>query len=334
MGLLMLEGFEIDRDGSLQQYKHGFATIAISAQGTGRFGWGSYGGGGNGQYITRVFPAAHDTLIMGAAVWQGDTDASTIFETQLDGNPQMGLYYRGSSLQYFDVRRNGISGNVLATISSYILPTQTWLYLEFKVTHHNSTGSFEVRVNGIPIATGTGLDTVEEGSPNRVRFDLQQRYDDIYVCNDAGSQWNDFQGEIAIEGILPNGAGTHTDHTPSPAVANYLNVDENGDHDDDTTYNWSVVAGHKDTFTKPAITQAGGTVLGACVTGWARKDDAGPRTARAMLRSGATEQTGDTEILSNTTTHLELFAEVDPNTAAAWTESNFNSAEIGYETVS
>lgn len=331
--LLGMEGFEIDQNATLLAAKHGACSSFAAI--TGRLGWGAALSVGAGTF-SKYFAAQHTTLIVGAAVNFKDIDATQIFTFLHAGVQQITVQYSGDAIRTIRVRRGNYSGAILAE-STWLVTPNAWYYVEFKCTFADGTGgSFELRINGTPIITATGLDTLNTTGyePSRVDLDLQNAYDDIYWADNTGAQWNDFQGELAIEGILPNADGTNGDFTPQGAGANYVEVDDPaGNTDGDTTYNSSSTAGHKDSFTHPALAHSG-TILAVAAGAWARKDDAGSRTARALLLSGATTQTGDTLIVSDSWTWLETLAELDPNTAAAWSEAAVNATEFGYELVS
>ena len=64
-----------------------------------------------------------------------------------------------------------------------------------------------------------------------------------------------------------------------------------------------------------------------------KKDDSGTRQIKSLCKSGATTTTGATQTLSSSYAYFKEIYETDPNTAAAWTETNLNSAEFGVENV-
>ena len=122
MSLKVLEGFEVDRHTDELKRKYLEQTYAVSAQGNGRLGWGSYGGGGYNQKWTAYLGGTVATAICGAAWYQHDNDGTHIFELQNDDRPQVGLYYSGSATRRLQVKRNGINGTVLADITSFLVP--------------------------------------------------------------------------------------------------------------------------------------------------------------------------------------------------------------------
>ena len=65
----------------------------------------------------------------------------------------------------------------------------------------------------------------------------------------------------------------------------------------------------------------------------ARKDDAGGRSLRTVLKSGATTASGATRLLGTTyALHDDRF-EVDPATGTAWTRAGVDALQAGVEVV-
>jgi hypothetical protein len=65
----------------------------------------------------------------------------------------------------------------------------------------------------------------------------------------------------------------------------------------------------------------------------AKKDDAGSRNIKSLCKSSSTTSTGTSQALPSSYAYLTQVWETDPNTAAAWTETNLNAAEFGVENV-
>ena len=74
-------------------------------------------------------------------------------------------------------------------------------------------------------------------------------------------------------------------------------------------------------------------ILVAHVITIARKDDAGSRSLRAVLKSGATTANGATRVLSTSYAVYDAWFEVDPATGASWTKAGVDAIEAGAEAV-
>ena len=110
------------------------------------------------------------------------------------------------------------------------------------------------------------------------------------------------------------------------AVSAYKLVNEPYSDDDYSTLVDANV-GDRATFTYPSVT---GTIKAVVQRLTYRKDDAGTRSIRGYCKSGATTADSGTDLnAASSYVDQEIIWESDPNTSAAWTASNVNSAEFG-----
>ena len=230
------------------------------------------------------------------------------------------------------VKRN----TTLLATGTTVFPFNTWIAWEMKATIHDSTGAIEVRVQGLPTAeiNISGVDTRNGGTLgeiDRVTWGGgYSEHDDIRVISITGDAPTDFIGDCKVETLLPNGAGASTQFTPS-AGSNWQNVDEPqaSSPDDDTSYNASSTVGHIDLYALPSLVTTEDQVHAVQVTSRWRKDDAGVRKARRVIRSGGSNFEGSYVVLGDSySTLVERFDE-DPNTSAPWTLAAVNAMEIG-----
>ena len=230
-------------------------------------------------------------------------------------------------------------GAIIATSSAGAVVPANWHRIEFKWTIDNSAGAYEVRVDGINVLSGSGVDTQNGGTAAwtkvRVRGVGSSYYDDFVLQDTAGSApYNDFLGDVRVNCVIASaGDGTHADFTPSTGTDNGAMVDET-DPNEDTDYNTGTTAGHKDTYNFAAIGTSGATIYGVQLVNWQKKTDAGVLTTRGITRIGGTVYNGAT--ISPTTGYIgrPQMWQVSPATSAAWTESEIDGAEFGMERVS
>lgn len=255
------------------------------------------------------------------------------------GTVQVDLRWNGSTRQLF-VTRNGTQ---IGSTGTTVLSLGVAYYIEFKVTINNSTGSFEVRINGVTEITGSSLDTqntanatvdgIRLGRSNNIDNTQNPDYfDDLYFCNDSGANNNTFLGDLRIQCIFPDGAGGNTQWTPS-AGSNFQNVDETAPNDD-TDYNSDATIGDRDTYTYGNLSPSTATIKAIQIMTYARKDDAGTRTIAPVLRIGGVNY--DQSNLPNLTTtyqYLPQVIEVSPATTAAFTLSEVNGMEAGAKVI-
>ncbi|OYW79717.1 MAG: hypothetical protein B7Z19_04550 [Polynucleobacter sp. 32-46-5] len=135
-------------------------------------------------------------------------------------------------------------------------------------------------------------------------------------------------GDIRIQTLVPTGAGSSTQLTPTGA-ANYANVAEMPDST--ATYNASLTVGDKDLYSLSELTASTAVVKAVQVNTHAWKDDAGVASLKTKIKSGTTEVAGATVALpSSNAWHGDIW-ETDPDTSAAWTPAAVGVLEAGVE---
>jgi hypothetical protein len=266
--------------------------------------------------------------------------------------PALVIIFDGTSNQV-DLRLNADgtlsitrNGTVLGT-STRSITTNTWNHFELKVKIDPSTGTAELRVNGVAwIGPLTGLNTratanstanvIAIGNASQYGTAPNADYDDIIVWDTQTTDANgftdisDFIGDCGLSWLLPTGAGTTTQFTPDTG-SNYARVNE-ATPDGDTSYVSSSTVGNIDTY---AMADLGGTVSGVKSVAsilYARKDDVGSRGIKAELRSNSGNTVHTTE-LSLSNSYLYYFSNwgQNPNNGSPtnWTVAAVNALEAG-----
>ena len=297
--------------------------------------YGRYGNGGiyngSGTHTTALFDS-QPTWIIGFAV-KGNAASwvQPTFLTLLDtGTLHISLSIDAQQRLY--VSRGGV---VIGT-GTTILGCASWYYIELKVTIDDS-GSFQVRLNGedeIHNAGGPVSADTRNGaaaSANQIRFyglTASTLYDDIYICDGAGSANNDFLGDVRVEAIFPSGNGNSSQLIGSDADStdNYLLVDEAAPSTAD--YVESSTVSDKDTYVFGDLTPTAGSIAGIQILPYAAKTDAGSRSIVTVARLSATEEDGSAMALSSSPLYLSEIRETKPG-GGAWSISDVNSAEFG-----
>jgi hypothetical protein len=345
MALLLMEGLDIYADFD-DITKTGWVrdnSAVILQTSTGRYGGGAVRFNSNLYGITRNIPVilyGNEAIICFAYYWGGSASSSAMVR-----------FYSTTDLNLCDVGHDG-TGQVVAAPQSGSsgasgttdIPTATWCWVEIKVLFGTtaSDGAINVKVDGTTVLSMSSVDTNYTGlGVNRVEItggghSVDFTYvDDIVIMNDTGSYMNDFIGDSLIETLTPNGDGTTVDWTAS-AGADYTCVDETPSAaNDDTDYVYSATAGQEDRFTMTNLGSTPVTIHCVYPRARAKKTTAGLRTMRMLINSGGTETTGETLGLADGA-YVWYPGEpyyVDPNTAAAWTESGVNAMQVGMEVV-
>lgn len=230
----------------------------------------------------------------------------------------------------------GDGGGTLLGTSTALLTADTWHHLEVKVSIHDSTGTVEVRLNGVTILNLTGQDTQATAIASTSQLVLRTRnnsggadcyVDDLYAWDTTGSANNNFIGDRKVHTLFPNADGASEDWTRSTGADSFALVDDFPPNDD-TDYISTATAGH--------LTALGFQDLPANVTGIAavqavyraRKTDAAATDVRTRARSGGTDANGTTRPMTTSYNYYQDIYETDPDTAAAWTRAGVDAAEI------
>lgn len=230
------------------------------------------------------------------------------------------------------------------TPQDYVSPN-TWFHIEVKVVLHDTTGSYEVRLNEVNVLSGSGIDTKAfSGGVAKIRLGgggYAQGYggfDDFFLLDgnasdDPANPNNDFLGDCRIDCIYPNAAGTHTQYTPSEG-ANYQNVDDGtiaggGDIDGDTTYNESSVVDSKETYNMDSISSLGKPIHAIAANSCCRKTDAGIRYFKQLTISNITNHLSEEKHITDSYKVYQKPLDVNPDDSLAWEEADINAIESG-----
>jgi hypothetical protein len=284
---------------------------------------GSTGVVGAGLYLPTVGSSAAGPFIQ---LKEGTTVHLTLALTRTGASSGMIklAMYRGTE-----------AGTLLGT-STYELNAGSWYYIEFKGAIHDTTGTYEVRVDGVNKLSDSNVDTRNAGTGifNTVRVNgpldgsVYAWVDDLYILDGSGASMNDFLGPQSVEWLVAQaGDGSNAAWTPSTGSDNGAMVDESTP-DDDTTYNSSATVDQIDTYNL-TNTSLVGTIRAVQSVLRLKKTDASARTIKTVFRSNSTDydQT-EREVLTTYAYLLEPRA-TDPNTSAAWASAAVNALQVG-----
>lgn len=156
---------------------------------------------------------------------------------------------------------------------------------------------------------------------------------DIYCLNSDTTDINGhttsldtFLGDVDIDTILPVADNT-TNWTPSSGSVHYVLVDE-VPPDDDTTYISSDTPTNLDDFEFEQIVGFSGTILGAQLLVYAKKDAEGTRTIEGTV--GGTAQVNNNGTEQYLYDYYDYFIfPLDSDNGTPWTVTNFNAERFG-----
>jgi len=261
-----------------------------------------------------------------------------IFTLYDGGSIQCDLRYNFST-STLRVTRNGTQ--IASAVVAYGL--FQYRHLEWTLTTHNSAGVVEVRLDGDPLISASGLDTQNTGNafvnalligfPGGNDFGSMW-YDCITVLDDvdsgvAGAPNDSPLGDVRVDFRKPNGNGNSSDLVGSDgnSTDNYLLEDESAPNDD-ADYVQSSTVGDEDTYAYENLASASGSVFAVQLLPWAKKTDAGARAIAAVSRLGTSEEDGPDLSLTTNYRYFRDIREADPD-GDQWTIANFNAAEFG-----
>ena len=304
---------------------------------------------GNDRYIEKALTTPLTTFWIGFWFRTNQTSSAkpiiTCMDSATPGNIHVSL--RHDSTGHITFCRDS---TVLAT-SANTLALNTWYHIEFKAiigdVGDSPSGRYEVRVDGtatnwIP-DSGTGKDTRNAGDATIGSVRLYggvnvgsypattgHMFQDFYLLNATGAVASDFLGPSRFQVSRPVAVGTTAEWTGNYAD-NWQNVAD-GRGDSDTTFNQSSTAGQTDQFAMTDV--PAGTIHAIQHVIMARRDTGGARTIRPVTRIGTTDYNGTTVTAAAAYAfHCEAVS-VSPATSSAWTDTEVNGAEFGYELVS
>jgi hypothetical protein len=278
------------------------------------------------------------TWIIGTAVLLSATPSSTINLFRfLDGTTTQNEI-NVTSAGMLTWTRNG----TLLASGTHVLSAGVFYYIECKFTIASSitAGTCVMRVNGvsdITLAATTNTQNTANAYASVIEFNCPSNititFDDVYMCDGTGSTNKDFLGDVRVEAIYPNAAGNYSQWTPTGSATNHGCVSETPE-DGDTTYNLSATAGNEDTFLFGTLASTPLSIFGIQTTIVNRKDDAGSRSIKSIVRIGGTDYAGATVGVASTYSFDTEIHETNPATSAAWTTSVVNALEAGVSLVS
>ncbi len=283
--------------------------------------------------------------IMGC--WIRPASAGSLFGPLIPGShtPSGYLGFNGDgSLRYVVV------GGGTFTSAPGVFHYGRWHFIEIDITISDSGGIVRVYVDdpahGSPVINLTGQETIAPiyvdgnnwtGISLGYLTGIAGVMDDLYVLDSTTTDVNGLAspgaplGAIAIEVRRPNGEGLVAEWDPTPAVANYLNVDDI-QPDDDTSYNASDVPGSPgpvDLFEIEDI-DTDDTIIGQQLLISAMKTAEEAGTITALVRHSGTTYDVQTALLSGDYVYACRVAMARMPNGATITDANFNAQQAGY----
>lgn len=216
-----------------------------------------------------------------------------------------------------------------------------WYFLEIKTVINDTTGSYEVQVDGVSVLSETGIDTRDGG--NGVFSDIQiggfasgsngADCAGLIVWDDQGGDLTDFPGPCSLTAIHPDGDGDDEQWSTSSGTDSYLLVNETAPHDDDSDYIEDSTSTNRTLFTYGNVSTNFTGIIGIQINTVVRETDASDFTLINTVKSGGTLYPESAQAIAGQTYEsLPNVLDLDPDTSAAWTVTNLNAVQVGVET--
>lgn len=292
----------------------------------------------NGYATLTVSGVGDATCVVGCAVNLGSVARGvemTIFSIRNASADQITLSVStGGALA---IRRGSSGGTALAT-STTTLSSSTWYFLEVKILFNDSTGTYQLWIDGVSEMSGTGADTVNSGSAgwDSIRFghaavtntpDPEFSFDDLYVCDGTtGSNTSALGDHRIVCKVASSGNGGQTDWSLSTGSDHGALVDDATPNTSD--YVLSGTSGQRDTFNFAALGVTG-TVKAVQTVNYLKAEVAGVRSVGDVVRISSTNYDGTGVAVGSDWTYQRNIRLTDPSTSSAWTVSGIDGAEFG-----
>lgn len=332
MSLLFVDGFDhyatadilkkwTDRGGS------GSITTTASRHDTGR---GFSGSGSNAWLLKGI--ANQATIVLGTAFRSSSLSTSaTQYAIQFsEGSTVHGgiLFTASGQIEYY--RGPFSTKTLLGTTSAAGVASNAWIYIEVKVTIHDSTGIVQIYVNSVQKLNLSSQDTQNGGTGvvNVIQVGAQSTathsYDDLFISD------GNLLGDVKVEILRPNADGTYSQFTPSTGTSHYQLVDE--DTPNLTDYNESDVTNEIDTYNFENLSGSG--TIHALAGNVMMYSPNGTKEAAPYIKSGSTEQAGATVQVTTSEQNAQKIWETNPDTTNPWTSGGVNAVEFGAKVIS
>jgi len=217
-----------------------------------------------------------------------------------------------------------------------VLTANAWHHFECKAVLNNTTGSIDIRINGVNVLSLSPIDTVTSALVEASQLVFQSQtgsggsnggtsfIDDIFWWNDAGSFNNTFIGDKRVRWVPPDADTGVTDWVRNTG-ANDFDAIKEAAPDDDATYIAASAINNISEFGLTDLPASVTAISAMCPFARMKKTDAGNANVQMSLLSAAAAGAGLDRPITTAYTYWRDVIEVDPNTGAPATPTAFNS---------
>jgi hypothetical protein len=286
-------------------------------------------------YIQKNFPRLMTEFVIGFAVYHANDLDSCDGWVFWNSNQQQ-LTYQTQPDGSVELRRGSSIGTLLDTSGTDEIKVDQWQYIEIKNKIDNTTGTWELRVDGQAIMSGENSDTQRDTPAGVTLVRLHSNYeytyyDDFYMLDTTGSTNNDFIGPQRVDTLVPNGSGNYTNWDVSSGE-NWSAVNTSGEGD--ALYVQTMSGEVMDTYAFENLeTLSVDNIAGVQLFATARRDADTPEKLDLLARIGSSDYSGELDYLPVGYHGVTRVWEVNPDDSAQWEEADVNGAEFGIKKI-
>lgn len=336
------DGFEIHQVGTY--YSRMYALVGGGAPVSGRLH--GFGISLAGTTITTPSLGVGVVRVVGFGMRLSSFDNATFLQFLLSGLAQLTLTF--TAARQVEIRRGANNGTVIAT-GTTVIAASAWVYIEVRVTITDNTGpatgTIEVRINEVSELSLTVIQTAPTGNGDGAdqlrlvgKSAVTAEFDDFWSINEDTGGTTGFRGDMALEGILPTGAGASTQWTPVGAASNFDAVNDTALSPNNADYVTSDTNGQIDYYAHGDLSFLTGAIECVFVSMGCRMENAvGSRVIRPRFRrnSGTSGAGANVTVSGTAVVEAVVAMEQDPTAGpGAWTVAEINAGQFGMEVVS
>jgi hypothetical protein len=211
--------------------------------------------------------------------------------------------------------------------------------VEAEVFYHASAGTIKVWLNGVLEIDESSLTITQPGSVGLQiggtgSGDVGIAWFDDIVFSDGAGSYNNTRpfGDMQAVPLYPSGDGATSGLTGSDdnQVDNYLLVNETG-NPDTADYVGSQTEGDLDTYVLDDLADTSSTIFAIALENYVIKSDTGVKFGRGVIRTNSVDYPQTSNQMTAGWVYEVDFIEENPDTTNAWTGTEINALEAGFE---
>jgi hypothetical protein len=239
----------------------------------------------------------------------------------------------------FAVYRGLSTAKLGESINSFPINANEFMDVELKVNIHNTTGTVELRVNGVVeislinqntrASANNSCNSIRIGktSSSQVGVPVVKQF---ILMDTTGSVMNDFIGPVDVTSLRPNADGEYDDWTANTGTR-FAAVNQ-AVTDGDTTFVSSSTPGDQVTFQLGNLPSGVTDVFAVFPQMQIRREQGTTRICKFLMRSGIDDELGAKELAIGPTYAFRQEAiTTSPFTTNAWDVAEVNGLELGVE---